>query len=124
MIWRNGWKRHARPLRRVWLRRAAAACAVAALTVPVGACSSPFALPTSGDVQTLDPVEQQDKRVYTTPDGPQLDAQPEGIVSGFFNAMPAGVQNDGYRVAREFLSADGVASWNGDKAATIYVGTP
>lgn len=46
------------------------------------ACSSPFGLPISGSVQTLAPVEQQTQRVYTNPQGPADDAQPETIVKG------------------------------------------
>ena len=88
------------------------------------ACSSPFGLPISGSVQTLAPVEQQTQRVYTNPQGPADDAQPETIVKGFYDAMPAGVQSDGYRVAREFLTGSASAGWNGDSAALVYSGTP
>ncbi|MBW3092522.1 hypothetical protein KIH79_06095 [Bifidobacterium sp. 82T10] len=96
--------------------------AVLAVVCMIGACSSPFALPTSGDVRTLQPVLRQSKRVYTTPDGPETDAQPEAIVTGFLDALPAGVQDDGYRVAREFLTDEAAESWNGDKSAIIYDG--
>ncbi|MCH9275084.1 hypothetical protein JS533_002150 [Bifidobacterium amazonense] len=94
-----------------------------AIVCMIGACSSPFALPTSGDVRTLQPVLRQSKRVYTTPDGPETDAQPEAIVTGFLDALPAGVQDDGYRVAREFLTDRAAESWNGDKSAVIHDGT-
>ncbi|KFI97895.1 sugar ABC transporter substrate-binding protein [Bifidobacterium stellenboschense] len=88
--------------------RIVAAVVAAALICATGACSSPIGLPTGGGVQTLSPVEQQTQRVYTSPEGPTDDAQPESIVEGFFNAMPAGVQSDGYRVARQFLTAQAV----------------
>lgn len=38
--------------------------------------------------------------------------------------MPAGVQSDGYRVAREFLTGSASAGWNGDSSALVYSGTP
>lgn len=104
--------------------RVAAAVAAAALVCAVGACSSPIGLPVGGGVQSFSPVEQQTQRVYTSPDGPVDDDQPEGIVEGFFNAMPAGVQSDGYRVARQFLTAQASTQWNGDASAVIYEGTP
>ena len=96
-------------MRRV-TRTIAAAGAAIACCITMTACSSPFGLPISGSVQTLAPVEQQTQRVYTNPQGPADDAQPETIVKGFYDAMPAGVQSDGYRVAREFLRRpDGMA---------------
>ncbi len=100
-------------MRRV-TRTIAAAGAAIACCITMTACSSPFGLPISGSVQTLAPVEQQTQRVYTNPQGPADDAQPETIVKGFYDAMPAGVQSDGYRVAREFLTGSASAGWNGD----------
>ena len=110
-------------MRRV-TRTIAAAGAAIACCITMTACSSPFDLPISGSVQTLAPVEQQTQRVYTNPQGPADDAQPETIVKGFYDAMPAGVQSDGYRVAREFLTGSASAGWNGDSAALVYSGTP
>ena len=78
-------------MRRV-TRTIAAAGAAIVCCVTMTACSSPFGLPISGSVQTLAPVEQQTQRVYTNPQGPADDAQPETIVKGFYDAMPAGVQ--------------------------------
>ena len=110
-------------MRRV-TRTIAAAGAAIVCCVTMTACSSPFGLPISGSVQTLAPVEQQTQRVYTNPQGPADDAQPETIVKGFYDAMPAGVQSDGYRVAREFLTGSASAGWNGDSSALVYSGTP
>ena len=110
-------------MRRV-TRTIAAAGAAIACCITMTACSSPFGLPISGSVQTLAPVEQQTQRVYTNPQGPADDAQPETIVKGFYDAMPAGVQSDGYRVAREFLTGSASAGWNGDSSALVYSGTP
>lgn len=105
------------------LRVLAAAFAVLALAATT-ACSSPIGLPTSGAIRATAPVEKQTRRVYTSPEGPVQNDQPEGIVEGFFSAMPAGVQADGYRVAREYLSESASDTWNGDASAIIYDGTP
>ncbi|NEG54357.1 LpqB family beta-propeller domain-containing protein [Bifidobacterium platyrrhinorum] len=104
--------------------RALAACACLVALVAPAACSSPIGLPSAGGVQEYAPVSQQTKRVYTNPEGPVADDQPEGIVEGFFNAMPAGVQSDGYRVAREFLTPAASSGWKGDTSAVVYDGTP
>lgn len=105
--------------------RAIAALAVAvALTAASAACSSPMGLPMSGSVQTLAPVEQQTRRVYTAPQGPTDGDNPERIVEGFFDAMPSGVQSDAFRVAHQFLTERAASSWDGDASAVIYDGTP
>ena len=54
-------------------------------------CSSILGLPEDGPVQTMTPEEQSTRRVFTSPDGPADNAQPEAIVKGFFDVMPAGV---------------------------------
>lgn len=107
-----------------WCRSAASLAMALVCCLTVSACSSPLALPSSGNVQTLEPMEQQSRRVYTNPQGPVEDAQPESIVKGFYDAMPAGVQSDGYHVARQFLASSASAAWDGDGAALIYNGTP
>lgn len=106
------------------LIRTMAALVCAASVSAAGACSAPLGLPTRGDVTTLAPIERQDRRVYTVPDGPEADAQPESVVEGFFAAMPAGVQSDGFAVAREFLTDGAAERWNGDESAIIYSGAP
>ncbi|MBW3089534.1 LpqB family beta-propeller domain-containing protein [Bifidobacterium miconisargentati] len=107
------------------VRRLAAAVMAAVCGLALTACSTgPLGLPTKGAVQTLAPAEQQTRRVYTNPEGPSEDAQPETIVKGFYDAMPAGVQSDGYRVAREFLTSAASSGWNGDSSAVVYGGTP
>ena len=68
-------------MRRV-TRTIAAAGAAIVCCVTMTACSSPFGLPISGSVQTLAPVEQQTQRVYTNPQGPADDAQPEPSSKG------------------------------------------
>lgn len=87
-------------------------------------CASPMGLPSGGSVHTLAPVEPQTRRVFTDPQGPAQDAQPESIVKGFFDAMPAGVQHDGYHVAKQFLTASAAASWDGDAHTVVYTGIP
>ena len=82
------------------LIRTMAALVCAASVSAAGACSTPLGLPTRGDVTTLAPIERQDRRVYTVPDGPEADAQPESVVEGFFAAMPAGVSSAEARCRR------------------------
>lgn len=62
------------------LIRTMAALVCAASVSAAGACSAPLGLPTRGDVTTLAPIERQDRRVYTVPDGPEADAQPESCI--------------------------------------------
>ena len=103
-----------------WLK-ACVLCLVVAM-VPTG-CSSVIGLPMDGDVQTMRPSEQQVKRVFTDPRGPEVDAQPESIVKGFFDAMPAGVQSDGFSVARQFLTSESASTWNGNGLARVFSGS-
>ena len=102
---------------------AAVMTVVAALSM-AGCASGPLGLPVDGGVLSLAPAEQQTRRVYTNPQGPSAGAQPETIVEGFYDAMPAGVQSDGFRVAHEFLTDTAGESWDGDEGAVIYDGTP
>ncbi|NMM92823.1 hypothetical protein [Bifidobacterium oedipodis] len=107
------------------IKRFVAATMVCSCCLTLAACGyGPLGLPTKGMVQTLAPVEQQTQRVYTNPEGPDDNAPPEDIVSGFYDAMPAGVQSDGYEVAREYLTKAAAADWNGDISALVYDGTP
>lgn len=87
-------------------------------------CIVPLGLPTSGRVVAIEPAERKDNHVFTNPDGPGYDAQPESIVEGMLNAMPAGVQNGGFEVAREFMTAETANTWKGEEAAVIYAGSP
>ena len=107
------------------VKRLAAAAMVWGCCLTLTACGyGPLGLPTQGMVQTLAPVEQQTQRVYTNPEGPADNAPPEDIVNGFYDAMPAGVQSDGYEVAREYLTESAATSWDGDASAVVYDGTP
>lgn len=87
-------------------------------------CSNPMGFPDQGAVQRLPAVEQHSKRVFTDPQGPKANDQPEAIVRGFFDAMPAGIQSDGFRVARDFLTPKSKRSWNGDRLSLVVQGEP
>lgn len=111
-------------MRTIVKRVLAASLAMGCCTALTACSSGTFGLPTKGLVQTLAPLEQEDRRVYINPQGPDRDAQPEDIVNGFYDAMPAGVQSDGFKVAREYLTSAAAAGWNGDASAVVYDGVP
>lgn len=90
----------------------------------LGGCSTVLGLPKSGTVQVMKPVEQNTRRIFTNPSGPAKDAQPEAIVRGFFDALPAGVQSDGFKTARCFLTSAASNWWNSDAKALVYSGAP
>ena len=87
-------------------------------------CSNVLGLPKSGAVQVIKPAEQDVRRIFTNPSGPVKDAQPEAIVKGFFDALPAGVQSDGFKTARRFLTGAASNWWNSDAETTVYSGAP
>ena len=87
-------------------------------------CSSILGLPEDGPVQTMTPEEQSTRRVFTSPDGPADDAQPEAIVKGFFDVMPAGVQSDGFATGKQFLTDGAASRWNADNRTTVYADVP
>lgn len=87
-------------------------------------CSNTLGLPESGAVQIMQPAEQSTRRIFTNPAGPAKDARPEAIVSGFFDAMPAGVQNDGFETARQFLTGSASNWWNSEKNTLVYSNVP
>lgn len=110
--------------RSIWARRAGASLVAILTTVGMSGCASPLGFPLSGAVQTMAPAEQQQRRVYTEPIGPRHDAQPESIVRGFLSALPAGVQADGFAVAKEYLTKAAAKDWNGDAGTIVYGGEP
>lgn len=101
---------------------------VAALTgcmLPMLAgCSNVLGLPESGAVQVMQPAEQSARRIFTNPAGPAKDARLEAIVRGFFDAMPAGVQSDGFVTARQFLTDAASNWWNAEAKALVYSNVP
>ncbi|WEV71838.1 LpqB family beta-propeller domain-containing protein [Bifidobacterium sp. ESL0790] len=101
-----------------------AVVAALALAVLPASCSNPMGFPESGDVERLPTTGQRSKRVFTNPRGPQDDDQPEGIVKGFLDAMPAGVQSDGFHVARQFLTAKAARGWDGNSTFLVAIETP
>ena len=87
-------------------------------------CSNVLGLPKSGAVQVMKPTEQDTRRIFTNPSEPVKDAQPEAIVKGFFEALPAGVQSDGFKTARRFLTSAASNWWNSDAKTMVYSGAP
>ncbi|WEV63380.1 LpqB family beta-propeller domain-containing protein [Bifidobacterium sp. ESL0732] len=87
-------------------------------------CSNPLGFPDQGAVQRLPAIEQRSKRVFTDPHGPKAGDQPEGILRGFFDAMPAGIQSDGFHVARDFLTRKAASTWNGEALSLVIQGEP
>lgn len=78
-------------------------------------------IPSSGDVQAVDPqsvVSEDD--VDFLPPGPSTGASPEDILEGFV-AAGAAAQNN-YRVARSFLTEDFADRWNPNQSALIREG--
>ncbi|MDF7663689.1 LpqB family beta-propeller domain-containing protein [Bifidobacterium sp. ESL0763] len=97
--------------------------ALALVALPSG-CSNPMGFPESGAVQRLPAAEPRSKRVFTNPRGPKDGDQPEQIVKGFLDAMPAGVQSDGFHVARSFLTGTAARGWDGDSTFLIALSAP
>lgn len=106
------------------LRRAAASVLALVMLAGAGGCTSPFALPTSGEVHGLTKSGKRTQRVFTSPHGPEDGAQPDSIVRGFLAALPAGPQSDGFAVAREFLTDMTANSWNPSRRTIIYDSDP
>ncbi|WP_165777310.1 LpqB family beta-propeller domain-containing protein [Bifidobacterium primatium] len=105
-------------------RRAMALACGAAMTFSLSACSLTLGLPTSGPVQRMTQVSKGEHRVFIDPQGPQDDATAEEIVRGFIASLPAGPQTDGFKVARQFLTAEAAAKWKPDAKVSIYTGEP
>lgn len=92
------------------------------LSAVLSACSNPLGLPEKGEVERFPAIEQRSNRVFTNPRGPKNDESPEDIVKGFFDAMPAGVQSDGFRVARDFLTSQAAHAWDGNSLYLVAFG--
>ncbi|NEG95864.1 hypothetical protein GFD17_03645 [Bifidobacterium sp. SMB2] len=105
-------------------RRAMAVACAAGMTLSLSACSLTLGLPTSGPVQRMAQVSKGEHRVFIDPQGPQADATAEEIVRGFISSLPAGPQTDGFKVARQFLTAEAAAKWKPDAKVGIYTGEP
>lgn len=72
----------------------------------------------------MTPTVQSEQPVFTDPEGPSQDAAPETIVEGFFDAMPAGAQTDGFDTARQFLTKTRLGTWQPQERTLVYVGSP
>ncbi|WP_165782835.1 LpqB family beta-propeller domain-containing protein [Bifidobacterium margollesii] len=117
MRWFREWNRESGIRRAV--RIAGAVALVASLTL-VSGCS--MGLPTSGPVERVSLTQNEDHRVYIDPQGPSEDAEPEQIVRGFIDSLPAGPQSDGFKVAKEFLTDAARKTWKPDAKTVIYSG--
>ena len=106
------------------LRRLVVAFLVVGVVVGLSSCSGVIGLPVSGPVRELAPTEQRSYRVFTNPTGPSDDMQPEAIVKGLLDAMPAGVQSDGFATARQFLTETCAKRWRADSKTVIYNDVP
>ncbi|MBT1165203.1 LpqB family beta-propeller domain-containing protein [Bifidobacterium simiarum] len=110
------------PVDPVKLVRAVGAVTLTAALMLVSGCS--MGLPTSGPVERVTLSQNEDHRVYIDPQGPSDGAEPEQIVEGFIDSLPAGPQSDGFRVAREFLTDAARKTWKPDSRTVIYSGEP
>lgn len=108
---------------RTRIRKAATFLAASGLLLLSG-CSNPLGLVDSGRVEGLEQFQEETRRVYTNPNGPAQDDEAEDIVTGFMNAMPAGVQNDGFTVARQFLTAEASQQWDPDEGTVVFSDSP
>lgn len=102
------------------MRRAARTAVAAVVTLSVvglGACAQ---IPTSGPVRVGNaPVESQ-ADIAMLSQGPDLGADPAGIVSGFLSATVAATTSPKeYETAREFLTDDVAETW--DPQASVRV---
>ncbi|PJM76255.1 LpqB family beta-propeller domain-containing protein [Bifidobacterium simiarum] len=110
------------PVDPVKLVRAVGAVTLTAALMLVSGCS--MGLPTSGPVERVTLSQNEDHRVYIDPQGPSDGAEPEQIVEGFIDSLPAGPQSDGFRVVREFLTDAARKTWKPDSRTVIYSGEP
>lgn len=106
------------------LHRWVAAFFVGGMVIGLSSCSGVIGLPVSGPVRELTPTEQHSYRVFTSPAGPSDGMQPEAIVKGLLDAMPAGVQSDGFATARQFLTETCAKRWRADSRTVIYNDVP
>lgn len=80
-------------------------------------------IPTTGGVETGPVIDEQlDPDFVIDPSGPRAGSNPEEILADFMLAV-RGPQN-GYEIAREFLTADLSATWDPDASVTIRTGIP
>lgn len=110
-----------------WLNRVGRTLSIMVIAIAVlafGGCANPMGLPTAGSVKQVDPVENQPHRVFTSPEGPVNGTEPEGIVRGFLAALPAGIQSDGFAVAKSYMTKQAFASWDFNSSVSIYKGPP
>lgn len=106
------------------LRRWMAILLAVGMIIGLSSCSGVIGLPVSGPVRELEPTEQRSYRVFTNPTGPSDDMRPEAIVKGLLDAMPAGVQSDGFVTARQFLTETCAKRWRSNSMTIVYNDVP
>lgn len=89
---------------------------LAALALGLSACSD---LPRSGPVSSASPLQPAAQAADFVAGGPQPGASPSEIVQGFTTALSAGYSEEGFQVAREFLTAAAAATWDPHEAVRI-----
>jgi len=103
------------------MRRAVGTIAVA-LVVLIGA-SACASIPTSGGVQVGPVIQDQvDPQGEFVPTGPQKGSTQEEILNDFMLAVRG--PQDGYAIAKLFLTSALAATWNPDASTTIRTGSP
>ncbi|HSI92258.1 MAG TPA: hypothetical protein VK925_02110, partial [Jiangellaceae bacterium] len=96
--------------------------ALAAVAAVLTACTG---IPTSGQVIPHEEIDIEDDSIPDVggvPQAPMPGDRPEGIVSGFLEAMKFYEVN--YETARKFLTPTAAAEWQPEVATTIYDSEP
>ncbi|MCI1935482.1 MAG: LpqB family beta-propeller domain-containing protein [Bifidobacteriaceae bacterium] len=106
------------------VRRAVESAVIAVSLFFCSACSASIGLPVSSAVTQLPVQQKQQKHVYTSPRGPKSGADPEDILVGFLAALPAGPQNDGFTVAKKFLTTSASRNWDPDQNVLVFSSEP
>ena len=88
----------------------------AMLCLIVAGCT---AIPTTGPVEEV-PHSAEPGGIDIAPQPPAEDAAPTRLVDGFLQAMA--VPEDGYAIARDYLTDEAAAEWDPDGQITIYEG--
>ncbi|SNT14562.1 Sporulation and spore germination [Micrococcales bacterium KH10] len=96
---------------------------IISLVVTVLALTGCATIPVTGPVGS-EPLPVTDAgQVFVEAEGPVAGATPIEVIQGFIRAQAAGVSDD-YRVAKEFLTAEGAAQWEPNKSTAVYLGEP
>lgn len=88
------------------------------------ACSNPLVLPSSGKVTEFSQEKLEQHRIFSNPSGPAQGASPTEIVKGFIDSLPAGIQDNKFSVAKEFLTPEAIKSWAPNMRVLIFQDDP